>query len=289
MHVLAPRPGPSTYTDRDASSMLVPTAGHAEDWDVKLKDRVCLITGATSGIGAATARAFATEGAALALTGRDRERGQEVVAACASAGAADAFFAPAEVTDAEDVDTVVAQTISRYGRIDVLFNNAGTIDAGSVVTTTPERFRRVVDVNLFGQFLYARAVVPFMIGQQQGVIVNNASDWGLVAGRDSVAYCCSKAAVVMLTKAIAVDHAEDGIRCNAVCPGDTLTPMVTEARAGFAGASSDAFVASTGLDVPLGRMARPEEIAAVVLFLASDGSSYMTGSVVPVDGGNTCR
>jgi NAD(P)-dependent dehydrogenase (short-subunit alcohol dehydrogenase family) len=288
MNVLAPRPGPFTYTDRDASSMLVPTAGHAEDRDVKLKDRVCLITGATSGIGAATARAFATEGAALALTGRDRERGQEVVAACASAGA-DAFFAPAEVTDAEDVDTVVAQTISRYGRIDVLFNNAGTIDAGSVVTTTPERFRRVVDVNLFGQFLYARAVVPFMIGQQQGVIVNNASDWGLVAGRDSVAYCCSKAAVVMLTKAIAVDHAEDGIRCNAVCPGDTLTPMVTEARAGFAGASSDAFVASAGLDVPLGRMARPEEIAAVVLFLASDGSSYMTGSVVPVDGGNTCR
>ena len=109
MHVIAPRPDPFTYTDRDASSMLVPTAGHAEDRDVKLKDRVCLITGATSGIGAATARAFATEGAALALTGRDPERGQEVVAACASAGAADAFFAPAEVTDAEDVDAVDAR------------------------------------------------------------------------------------------------------------------------------------------------------------------------------------
>ncbi len=209
--------------------------------------------------------------------------------ACSTAGAADAFFAPAEVTDAEDVDAVVTQTISRYGRIDVLFNNAGTIDAGSVVTTTPERFRRVVDVNLFGQFLYARAVVPFMIGQQKGAIVKQCVRLGPRGRPRSVAYCCSKAAVVMSTKAIVVDHAEDGIRCNAVCPGDTLTPMVTQARAGFAGASGDAFVTSTGLDVPLGRMARPEEIAAVVLFLASDDSSFMTGSVVPVDGGNTCR
>ncbi len=256
---------------------------------MRLNDRVCLITGASSGIGAATARAFASEGAALALTGRDRDRGREVVAACGAAGATDAFFTPGDVTDPEDVDEVVAETISRYGRIDVLFNNAGIIDAGSVVTTSPETFRRVVEVNLFGQFLYARAVVPFMMDQKQGVIVNNASDWGLVAGRDSVAYCCSKGAVVMLTKAIAVDHADDGIRCNAICPGDTLTPMVLEARAGFAGASSDTFITSAGRDVPLGRMAKPEEIAAVVLFLASDDSSFMTGSVVTVDGGNTCR
>lgn len=257
---------------------------------MRLKDRVCLITGASSGIGAATARAFAAEGAAVALTGRDWDRGREVVAACGAAGAADAFFSPGDVTNPENVDEVVTATVARYGRIDVLFNNAGIIDAGTVVTTSPERFRRVVEVNLVGQFLYARAVVPFMKDQKRGVIVNNASDWGLVAGRDAVAYCCSKGAVVMLTKAIAVDHAADGIRCNAICPGDTLTPMVLEARAGFAGASScDTFVASAGLDVPLGRMAEPQEIAAVVLFLASDDSSFMTGSVVPVDGGNTCR
>jgi NAD(P)-dependent dehydrogenase (short-subunit alcohol dehydrogenase family) len=256
---------------------------------VRLRDKVCLITGASSGIGAATARAFASEGAALALTGRDEERGREVVAACDAAGAADVFFAPGDVTNTNDIDEVVSRTMSRFGRVDVLFNNAGIIDAGTVVTTTLERFRRVVDVNLFGQFLYAKAIIPIMTSQKHGVIVNNASDWGLVAGRDSVAYCCSKGAVVMLTKAIAVDHSEYGIRCNAICPGDTLTPMVLEVRAGFAGPSSDAFVASAGVDVPLGRMAKPEEIAAVVLFLASDDSSFMTGSVVPVDGGNTCR
>ena len=146
----------------------------------------------------------------------------------------------------------------------------------------------MIEVNLFGQFLYAQAVVPFMRDQKRGVIVNNASDWGLVAGRDSVAYCCSKGAVVMLTKAIAIDHAADGIRCNAVCPGDTLTPMVLDARAGFIGASADAFAESVGSDVPLGRMAEPEEIAAVVLFLAGDDSSFMTGSVVTVDGAH-CR
>lgn len=256
---------------------------------MRLKSRVCLITGASSGIGAATARAFASEGAALALTGRDPDRGRDVVAACHARGAGDVFFIPGDVTRPEDVAAVVAATVARYGRIDVLFNNAGMIDAGTVVTTSPERFRRVLEVNLVGQFLYARAVVPIMRDQRRGVIVNNASDWGLVAGPDSVAYCCSKAAVVMLTKAMAVDHADDGIRCNAICPGDTLTPMVLEARAGFADASPEAFAASAGADVPLRRMAEPEEIAAVVLFLASDDSSFMTGSIVPVDGGNTCR
>jgi meso-butanediol dehydrogenase / (S,S)-butanediol dehydrogenase / diacetyl reductase len=265
------------------------TQADSQRQQVRLKGRVCLITGASSGIGAATARVFAAEGAALALTGRDAGRGREAVAACHAAGATDAFFAPGDVTDVDDVDEVVAQTISRYGRVDVLFNNAGTIDCGTVVTTTPERFRRVVDVNLVGQFLYARAVVPFMTSQKQGVIVNNASDWGLVAGRDSVAYCCSKGAIIMLTKAIAVDHADVGIRCNAVCPGDTLTPMVLEARAGFAHASGDAFATSAALGVPLGRMAQPEEIAAVVLFLAGDDASFMTGAVVPVDGGSTCQ
>jgi meso-butanediol dehydrogenase / (S,S)-butanediol dehydrogenase / diacetyl reductase len=260
-----------------------------EERPVRLKDRVCLITGATSGIGSATARAFAREGAALALTGRDRERGSEVAAACRASGAADVIFAAGDVTNPEDVRRVVAAAAERFGRIDVLFNNAGMIDAGTVVTTTLEHFRRVLDVNLVGQFLYAQAVVPLMKNQQGGVIVNNASDWGLVAGPDSVAYCCSKAAVVMLTKAIAVDHARHGIRCNAICPGDTLTPMVLEVRAGFAGASGDAFTASASADVPMGRMADPKEIAAAVLFLATDDSSFMTGAAMAVDGGNTCQ
>ena len=256
---------------------------------MRLKDRVCLITGATSGIGAATAVAFAREGAKLVLTGRDTERGQRVVEDCRAAGAQDVMFVEGDVTDERDVDRVTRTAVDTYGRIDVLFANAGIIDGGTVLSTTHEQFRRVLDVNLTGQFLYARAVVPVMKAQGRGVIVNNASDWGLVAGPESVAYCCSKAGVVMLTKALAVDHAEDGIRCNAVCPGDTLTPMVLEARAQMSGASAEEFTESAASDVPLRRMARPEEIANVVVFLASDDSSFMTGSVVAVDGGNTCR
>jgi NAD(P)-dependent dehydrogenase (short-subunit alcohol dehydrogenase family) len=256
---------------------------------VRLKDRVCVITGATSGIGAATAVAFAKEGARLLLTGRDLARGERVVDDCRAAGAAEVSFEGGDVTDEQDVERVVQAGVDAYGRIDVLFANAGTIDGGTVLTTTPDQFRRVLDVNLTGQFMYARAVIPVMKAGGGGVIVNNASDWGLVAGPESVAYCCSKAGVTMLTKTLAVDHARDGIRCNAVCPGDTLTPMVLEARARMSGASTEEFTESAVLDVPLQRMAQPEEIAKVVVFLASDDSSFMTGSVVVVDGGNTCR
>jgi NAD(P)-dependent dehydrogenase (short-subunit alcohol dehydrogenase family) len=255
---------------------------------VRLKDKVCLVTGATSGIGAATARAFAAEGALLSLTGRDAARGAQVVAACREYGG-QVLFTAGDVTEPSDVAAVVAATTAAYGRIDVLFNNAGVIDSGTVMATSPARFRRVMDVNLSGQFLYARAVLPHMTAQRNGIIVNNSSDWGLVAGPDSVAYCCSKGAVVMLTKAIAVDHAGEGVRCNAVCPGDTLTPMVLEERAGFAAESPEEFAERAGQGVPLRRLARPEEIAAVVVFLSSDEASFMTGAIVPVDGGNTCQ
>lgn len=256
---------------------------------MRFEGRVCLITGASSGIGAATARAFAVEGATLVLTGRDERRGGEVLAACRARGSGDVIFVPGDIADVGDVVRVVSMAVDKHGRIDVLFNNAGIIDAGTVVTTSPDRFRRVLDVNLFGQFLFAHAVVPIMQRQGRGAIVNNASDRGLVAGPDSVAYSCSKAGVVMLTKSVAVDHGADGIRCNAVCPGDTLTPMVLQARAGFDGATASEFVEAAGETVPLRRMAQPEEIAAVVLFLASDEASFMTGSIVPVDGGNTSQ
>jgi NAD(P)-dependent dehydrogenase (short-subunit alcohol dehydrogenase family) len=256
---------------------------------VRLQDKVCLVTGATSGIGAATAVAFAAEGARLVLTGRDTERGRQVVEECRTAGSVDAVFVAGDVTDEQDVESVIQAAVDAYNGIDVLFANAGIIDGGTVLDTTPEQFRRVLEVNLYGQFLYARAVIPVMKAQKCGVIVNNASDWGLVAGPESVAYCCSKAGVVMLTKALALDHAQDGIRCNAVCPGDTLTPMVLEVRAQSSAASAQEFTAATALGVPLQRMARPEEIASVVVFLACDDSSFMTGAVVAVDGGNTCR
>jgi meso-butanediol dehydrogenase / (S,S)-butanediol dehydrogenase / diacetyl reductase len=255
---------------------------------VRLEDKVCLITGATSGIGEATARLFAQEGAILALTGRNEERGQAVLGKCLEAGCKAAFFQAADVSDPKRVEEVVTETYARYGRIDVLFNNAGIIDSGTVDEIPIERFRRLMDVNLYGQFHFAHFVIPIMRKQRSGVLVNMASDWALVAGRDSVAYCTSKGAILMMSKCIALDHACEGIRCNAICPGDTLTPM-HDIRADFDDHSGGEQEAVYSAALPMGRMGRPEEIAKAVLFLACDDSSFITGIGMPVDGGNTCQ
>ena len=255
---------------------------------MKLENKVCLITGATSGIGAATAYLFAQEGAILALTGRNEDRGQAMLAKCLEAGCKAAFFAAADVTDPKRVQEVVAETHTRYGRIDVLFNNAGVDDDGTVDEISIERFRRVIEVNLYGQFHFAHFVILIMRKQRSGVLVNMASDWAVVAGRDALAYCTSKGAVLMMSKCIALDHAAEGIRCNAICPGDTLTPM-HDVRATFDDHTADEQRKADSAVLPLGRFARPEEIAKAVLFLACDDSSFVTGTGMLVDGGSTCQ
>jgi meso-butanediol dehydrogenase/(S,S)-butanediol dehydrogenase/diacetyl reductase len=256
--------------------------------NVRLHDKVCLITGATSGIGEATALLFAEEGALLALTGRSLERGQRVLEECLRRGCGQALFIPGDVTDPQRAEEIVAETTEHYGRLDVLFNNAGIIDGGTVDEMPVERFRKVIDVNLFGQYYFARAAVAVMRRQGGGSIVNMASDWALVAGRESVAYCTSKGAVLMMSKCIALDHAAEGIRCNAICPGDTITPMHgvrAELDDHSAAQQEDLYSAA----LPMGRMGRPEEVAQAVLFLAGDDSSFITGIGMPVDGGNTCQ
>jgi meso-butanediol dehydrogenase / (S,S)-butanediol dehydrogenase / diacetyl reductase len=255
---------------------------------MRLKDKICLITGATSGIGEATARVFAQEGARLALTGRSEERGRRTVQECRDAGCEDVCFIPGDVSDPQRVEEIVAETVERYGRIDVLFNNAGIIDAGTVDEISIERFKRVIDVNLLGQFYFAHYVVPVMRKQRSGVIVNMASDWALVAGPESVAYCTSKGAILMMSKCIALDHAAEGIRCNAICPGDTLTPM-HDIRAEFDDRSAEAQEDFYSDHLPMRRMGHPEEVGRAVLFLACDDSSFVTGIGMPVDGGNTCQ
>jgi NAD(P)-dependent dehydrogenase (short-subunit alcohol dehydrogenase family) len=250
-----------------------------------LEGKVALITGATSGIGAATARRFAAAGARLMLSGRDQARGQSVLD---SLGGGDevATFLPGDVTDSAFCNRLVEATVKRFGRLDIVVNSAGVYRGGTAAETSDSLWREILAVNVDGVFFMSRAAVPVMKGQGGGAIVNIASDWGLVGGRQAVAYCASKGAVVQITRAMALDHARDKIRINAVCPGDTDTPML---RAGFErrGLDVEAGLRKSAGQTPLGRVASPEEVAQTVLFLASDAASYITGAALPVDGGNT--
>jgi NAD(P)-dependent dehydrogenase (short-subunit alcohol dehydrogenase family) len=249
---------------------------------MRLAGKVALITGGTSGIGRATAVLFAREGAAVTITGRDEERGREVVAGIEQEGGR-ALFVRADVRLAEDCRSAVEQTVAAFGRLDVLFNNAGVFVANDALGCSEEEWDAQVDTSLKGTFLMSKFALPHMIAQGGGSIVNNSSGWGLVGGDRAVAYCAAKGGMVLMTKAMALDHGRQGIRVNAVCPGDTETPM-ERADAEQRGMTWDAYVASAS-DRPLGRMGDADEVAQVVLFLASDESSFVTGAALPVDGG----
>ena len=172
--------------------------------------------------------------------------------------------------------------------MDILFNNAGVVLFGRVEDTDEATWDQVMDTNVKGVFLMSRAAIPVMQAQGGGVIINNASDWGIVGGEAAVAYCASKGAVVLMTKAMALDHAGEGIRINAVCPGDTYVPRWDE-RAAAAGRDVAEDIAAFARHIPLGRVGAADESAQAVLFLASDASSFMTGAAPLVDGGYTAR
>jgi NAD(P)-dependent dehydrogenase (short-subunit alcohol dehydrogenase family) len=179
----------------------------------------------------------------------------------------------------------VEATLERFGRLDILFNNAGVYYPHTVLDCTEEEWDLTVDISLKGTFLMSKYALPRMIAQGRGVIVNNASGWGLVGGDEAAAYCAAKGGVVLLTKAMAIDHARQGIRVNCVCPGDVDTPMLP-ADAQARGMRWEDYLASA-VNRPMGRIGRPEEIARAVLFLACDDSSFMTGASLVVDGGGT--
>jgi NAD(P)-dependent dehydrogenase (short-subunit alcohol dehydrogenase family) len=243
-----------------------------------------LITGGTSGIGRATALQFAREGASIVITGRDETRGAPVVEEIEELGAR-ALFLRADVRSAEQCRETVVRTVETFGRLDVLFNNAGVFYADSVVSCSEDEWDLQIDINLKGTYLMSKYAIPVMIDQGGGAIVNNGSGWGLVGGGEAAAYCASKGGVVLLTKAMAIDHSQAGIRVNCVCPGDVDTPMLPiDARR--RGLTWGDYLAEAA-DRPMGRIGQPEEIASVVLFLASDEASFVTGAVVPVDGGGT--
>ena len=254
---------------------------------MKMKDKVTLITGATSGIGAACARVFAKEGAILMLTGRDEARGQAVLASVADK--TKAAFVPGDVSDRAFCDHIVEGTVKRFGRLDCLLNNAGIIQRSNALETSDEDWLKSMAVNVNGVFFLARAAVRAMKAQGQGgSIVMMSSEWGITAGKGHVAYCTTKGAVANMTRALALDHIEDGIRVNAVCPGEVHTPMMEVSIRGRGLAIAEG-LKLYGANVPMKRVAQPEEIAKAVLFLASDAASYVTGAMLSVDGGTTAR
>ena len=250
---------------------------------MKLADRVAIVTGATSGIGEASARLFAAEGARVTVTGRDEARGKSVAAAIGAAGGT-AIFVRADVRAAEDCRRIVDETLRAFGgRLDVLFHNAGVFHPHNAIDCTEEEWDATLDSSLKGAWLMSKYALPTMIARGRGVIVLQASGWGIQGGDDAVAYCAAKGGVVVMTKAMAIDHGRHGIRVNCLCPGDVETPMLAadaEARR-----VSYADYMKGAANRPLGRVGTVEELARAALFLASDDSSFMTGAALVVDGG----
>ena len=248
----------------------------------RLQGKVALITGAASGIGRASALLFGKEGAAVAVVDVNEKAGKEVVGEIAENGD-QAFFVPADVTRAADCQSVVRAVAEKFGALHILFNNAGIIRRASVLDLSEEDWDRVMDVNVKSIFLMSKFAIPLMEKSGGGSIVNTASGWGLAAGPKAAAYCASKGAVVLLTKAMAIDHGPQKIRVNCICPGDTDTPMLRN-EAQQLGADTGRFLQEAA-QRPLQRVGTPEEIAQAALYLASDAASFVTGTALVVDGG----
>ena len=250
-----------------------------------LDGKRAIITGAAGGIGSATARAFIREGARVVLVDRDQGRADELAAEMSAELGGDSVGVGADVATEDGCRLVVDRALARFGGVDVLFNNAGIIRRADVVDISVQDWDRVFAVNVRAVFLMCKLVVPVMAAAGGGSIINTGSGWGLTGGANAIAYCASKGAVVNMTRALAIDHGRQGIRVNSVNPGDTDTPMLRE-EARQLGADLDEFLRDAA-DRPLRRMGRPDEIAAAVLWLASDASSFVTGAALPVDGGGT--
>ncbi len=280
---------PPVNTRIAARSVVVPvgrmsTAPHPPPAEpqMRLENKVALVTGGTSGIGKTTVELFTQEGARVSFTGRRTELGEQLAAQTG------ALFIQADHCLPQDCQRAVDETVTHFGRIDILFNNAGIVTHGTAESTTETDWQDTLALNVTAVWRMSRLVLPVMRAQGGGVIINNASDWAFIGAPAVVAYCTSKGAVVQMTRAMAIDHAAENIRINAVCPGDTYVERwVKEGFYRDSGAVSES--AARQSDLPIGRVAETIEIAKAVLFLASEDSSFMTGATLVVDGGSTAR
>lgn len=253
---------------------------------MRLEGRVALITGGGTGIGAAIAERFVAEGARVCITGRRREKLEQVLSSLPSGSA---VACTGSVRESRDAERMVSAALDLSGRLDVLVNNAGINSVGAVAHLDPDGWRETLEVNLTGAFLMMRASIPKMIESGGGSIINIASVGGIRCIPEGAAYCVSKAGLIMLSQQVALDYGPKKIRSNAVCPGWVRTPMsereMDELASQLGTDREGAFDRVAG-EVPLGRVANPDEIAAVCAFLASNDSSFMTGAVIVVDGGS---
>ena len=250
---------------------------------MRLGDKICIITGGGSGIGRAACLLFAGEGARVVVADKAGDAAERVAAEAGNG----AWSLQVDVASSRSVQAMIAATLQRFGRIDVLVNNAGYGIAGSVVETSEDDWDRLMGVNVNGVFYGCKHVIPAMRDQGGGVIVNTASVVASVGIRDRAAYCASKGAVAALTRAMALDHVGDGIRINCVAPGTIDSPYFSDilARSEHAADLRRQLEARQAMN----RLGRPEEIAAGMLFLASDESSFMTGAMLTIDGGMTAQ